>query len=406
MTFRIALSGLNAASAELSVTANNIANSNTVGFKGSRAQFADFFPSNAHGLSSTAVGAGVRVSSVAQQFAQGSVNFTNNSLDLAISGEGFFTLSDGGTTTYSRAGQFGADRSGFVVNSSGARLQVYPPIAGTTTFDTARLTDLQLPTADNPPSATTRVDAAFNLPATDAVPANPTFASSDPTSYNHTTSVTVYDSLGTAHSANLYFIKGATAGDWTVQTEVDGAAVGAPQALQYDSTGALTTPAGGTLTLPPFTPTNGASAVTLTLGLGTSTQFSDNFSVSGLTQDGYTTGRLSGIEITDAGVVQARYTNGQAAPLGQVALSNFANPQGLQQLGNTSWGETFSSGAVLRGQAGQSNFGQIQSGALEASNVDLTEQLVTMITAQRNFQANAQMITTADQITQTVINIR
>ncbi len=406
MPFRVALSGLNAASADLNVTANNIANVNTTGFKGSRAEFADLFPISAFGVSSTATGAGVRLSRVAQQFTQGAVNFTQNSLDLAISGEGFFTLSDGGATVYSRAGAFGTDRDGYVVNASGQRLQVYPPVSGGSAFDTARLSDLQLSTADNPPAATTQVNTAINLPANASPPANGTFDATDPTSYNHTTSVTVYDSLGAAHTASLYYIKTANPNEWEMRVQVDGTDVGGANTLTYSDSGVLLTPASGDLTLPAYTPTTGAADINLTLSLGDSTQFGDNFGVSSLTQDGYTTGRLTGVEITQEGVVQARYTNGQATPLGQLAMATFPNPQGLQQLGDTSWGESYAAGQVIRGTAGSTNFGLIQSGALEASNVDLTEQLVNMITAQRNFQANSQMISTADQITQTVINIR
>jgi len=201
-------------------------------------------------------------------------------------------------------------------------------------------------------------------------------------------------------------VKTANPNEWELYTEIDGTAVSGPDLLQYDSAGALTTPASGTLTLPAFTPTTGAAPMTLTLELGESTQFGSNFSVNRLVQDGFATGRLTSIDVGGDGIVTARYTNGQATQLGQVALTNFANPQGLLQLGDTSWAETADSGAALRGAPETSSLGSIQSGALEASNVDLTEQLVEMINAQRNFQANAQMITTADQITQTVINIR
>jgi len=406
MTFRIALSGLNAASADLGVTANNIANANTTGFKGSRAQFADFFPVSSYGLADNAIGGGVKLQKVAQQFAQGSVNFTNNNLDLAISGEGFFTLSDAGSTVYSRAGAFGTDRNGFVVNASGQRLQVYPSVNGGSTFDTARLGDLQLSTSDNPPAATTRIDTGINLPANASAPANATFSATDPTSYNHTTSVTVYDSLGAPHTGNLFFVKGATANEWQLNMQIDGVSAGPATTLTYSDSGQLLTPTGGNIALPAVNTTTGSAPMNLTLALNGSTQYGERFSVNSLKQDGYATGRITGIEVTEEGVVQARYTNGQATPLGQVALANFANPQGLQQLGDSTWGETFSSGAVIRGQAGTTSFGQIQSGALEASNVDLTEQLVNMITAQRNFQANSQMISTSDQITQTIINIR
>lgn len=406
MSFQIALSGLNAASADLSVTANNVANANTHGFKQSRAEFADFFPVTAYGLSQNAIGGGARLDRVAQQFSQGAVNFTNNSLDLAISGEGFFTMSDNGSTVYSRAGAFGTDRNGYVVNASNQRLQVFPPVAGGASFDTAQLTDLRLSTADNPPAPTRSIEANYNLPANATVPTTAVFDATDPTSYTHTTSVTTYDSLGASHTANLYFVKTANAGEWNLHTQIDGTDVGAPQPLVYSSTGTLTTPASGDVVLPAHPTTNGSAPITATIDLSASTQYGERFSVSRLSQDGYTTGRLAGIEVGDGGVVQARYTNGQAAPLGQIALASFANQQGMQQLGDTTWGETFNSGAAVRGPAGSNNFGEVQSGALEASNVDLTEQLVNMITAQRNFQANAQMISTSDQVTQTIINIR
>ena len=204
----------------------------------------------------------------------------------------------------------------------------------------------------------------------------------------------------------MYYVKTATTNQWTAQLAIDGALVGTPQTLQYSNTGVLTAPVGGLLAFPPYTPSTGAADMTVTVDMAQSTQFGGNFSVNSVTQDGYTTGRLIGIDIDETGIVQARFTNGNSQPLGQVAIANFANPQGLQQLGNTQWAETFSSGQALRGQAGNSGFGLLQSGALEGANVDVTEQLVNMITAQRNFQANAQMISTADQITQTIMNIR
>lgn len=405
MTFRIALSGITAAQTDLGVTANNIANANTTGFKQSRAQFGDFFPVSGYGLSDTAVGAGVRVSKVNQEFSQGAVNFTNNSLDLAVSGEGFFTVSNNGSMEYTRAGAFGTDRDGYIVNATGRRLQVFPPTGGNN-FNTAGLSDVQVSTADNPPSASTRVTAGFNLPADATAPATAPFDAADPATYNHTTSATVYDSLGSSHTATLFFVKTANPNEWEMHTQIDGAAVSGPDALTFSNTGVLTAPAGGTLTLPAYTPTTGAADLNLTLDISDASQFGDAFGIGSLTQDGYTTGRLSGLSISAEGIVQARYTNGQVTPLGQLAMANFANPQGLQQLGDATWGETYASGQVLRGPAGSTNFGLIQAGALEASNVDLTEQLVNMITAQRNFQANSQMIQTADQITQTIINIR
>ncbi len=406
MSFRISLSGMNAASADLNVTSNNIANANTTGFKQSRAEFGDVFPVSAYGLSKSAIGAGVRLNQVAQQFDQGNVEFSGRALDLAISGQGFFTLSNQGSSVYSRAGNFGADRDGYVVNPSGHRLQVYLPSTTGTGFDMGRMSDLQLASGDSPPRPTAEVEIGSNLPANAAAPVVTPFDATDPSTYNHTTSLTVYDSLGASHTQSMFFVKTANLNEWEVHTQIDGNPVGPATTLQYSDTGALQAPAPGTIALPAYDPGNGAAPLAVTLDLTRSTQYGESFSVSSLVQDGHTTGRLTGIEVSSTGVVNARYTNGVSTPLGQVAMTNFANPQGLQPLGDNGWAETFESGQPRRGAAGSSEFGLVQGGALEASNVDLTEQLVNMITAQRNFQANAQMISTQDQITQTVINIR
>lgn len=405
MTFRLALSGLNAAQADLTVTANNIANTATNGFKGSRAEFAELFSVSPQGVSSNAIGNGVRVSNVAQQFTQGNIDFTDNSLDLALSGQGFFILNDGGALAYTRAGAFQVDNQGFVVNARQQRLQVYPPSADGQ-FNTGALTDIQLVTSESAPAATTNVDVTLNLPANAAPPTVATFDPANVNSYNNATSLTTYDSLGAAHTATMYFVKTANPNEWTTQLYVDGNAVGTAQTLNYDNTGALTNPASGQIAFPAYTPATGAAPMNMNFNFADTTQYGGNFTVNAITQDGYTTGRLIGMDIDSTGVVQARFTNGRSLALGQVALANFSNPQGLQQLGDTNWAETFGSGQALRGQAGNSGFGLVQSGALEASNVDITAQLVNMITAQRNFQANAQMISTQDSITQTIINIR
>jgi flagellar hook protein FlgE len=406
MTFRLlALSGLNAAQTDLSVTANNVANTSTTGFKGSRAEFAELFAVSPQGVSSLAIGSGVRVSNVAQQFTPGNIEFTNNSLDLAISGEGFFTLSDAGALVYSRAGAFQTDSSGYIVNAQNQRLQAYP-VSPTGGIDVGALTDLRLVTSESAPQATSSVEMRFNLAANGVPPANPVFDPAQTSSYNNATSLTVYDSLGAAHTATLYFTKTAIPGEWNTRLYVDGTAVGTPQTLQFSNTGLLTTPVTGDIAFPAYTPATGAAPLNLTFDVGAATQYGTTFSVNSMTQDGFTTGRLIGMEIDKSGMVLARFTNGRTNALGQVALSNFANPGGLQQLSDTVWAETFDSGQALRGQAGLSAFGFVQSGALEASNVDITTQLVNMITAQRNFQANAQMISTSDAITQTIINIR
>ena len=409
MSFGIALSGLNAAQTDLNVTANNIANSATTGFKQSRSEFAELFAVSPQGVSRNQYGNGVKVAAVAQQFSQGNINTTNNSLDLALSGSGFFVLSDAGATAYSRAGAFQVDNAGYVVNSQNQRLQVYPP-ATTGNFNTSTLSDLRLVTSESPPQATSSVETVFNLPANATEPTSAPFDPADPNSYNEARSVTVYDSLGAAHTTSLYWSKTAAQNEWSMNVYVDGNPVGTPQTLTYSNTGSLTSPANGQIVLPAYDAAaglaTGAAPINLTFDLSRSTQYGDSFSMTSSTQNGFTTGRLIGIDVDSTGVVQARFTNGRSTSLGQVAIANFSNPQGLQQLGNTNWAETNASGQALYGQAGGSGYGLIQSGSLEASNVDITAQLVNMITAQRNFQANAQMIQTADQVTQTIINIR
>lgn len=400
MPFRVALSGLNAASADLNVTANNIANASTNGFKTSRAEFADVFAVGAQ-----EIGNGVRLANVSQTFSQGGIDFTDRGLDLAISGEGFFTMSDAGSISYTRVGSFGVDRDGYVVNSQNQRLQIFPA-ANNGSFNTGTLSDLQLSTTDSPPQATTQSAFGINLPASATPPAIPVFDPSNASSFNHSTALTVYDSLGATHTATVYFVADAAPNTWDAYFYIDGTAVGGANQLVYDNLGVLQVPAIGTFALPPYTPTTGAADISITADFTQSTQYGSEFGVNLLSQDGFAAGRLSNIDVDPEGIIFARFTNGRSEPLGQVALSNFTNPQGLRQLGDTSWGETFTSGDAIRGAAGTASFGMIQSGALEASNVDLTGQLVQMITAQRGFQANAQMISTADQVTQTIINIR
>ena len=405
MPFRIALSGLNAASADLKVTGNNVANAGTVGFKQSRAEFADVYAVAFQGVGDTTIGGGVRLARVAQQFTQGNIDFTQNALDLAINGEGFFVLSDAGSRLYTRAGAFSVDRDGYVVNAVGQRLQVFPANPGGG-FNTGALSDLRLDTSEGAPNATTRVTAALNLNAAETAlgGAASDIDITDPSTYNYSTSITVYDSLGQSHTATVYFRKVNT-NEWATALAINGSRVGdgSPN-LTFDATGAISS--GGTVTYAAYNPGNGANALNITFDYTKATQYGTNYAINSLSQDGYTTGRLSGIDIDSTGVVFARYTNGQSKELGKVALARFPNPQGLEQRGDTVWAETYTSGDVLLGEAGTGTFGVIQSGALEASNVDIAEQLVNLITAQRNFQANAQVITTADTVTQTIINIR
>lgn len=405
MTFRVAISGLNAAQSELAVTANNIANSSTTGFKGSRVQFAELYSASAQGGSTFAAGSGVRIAGVSQQFTQGAINFTDNGLDLAISGKGFFVLGGDGTRSFTRSGSFAVDRDGYVVNNSAQRLQVFPPLAGGG-YNTGTTTDLRLIGGESAPAATSRVAMTLNLPGNAAVPTKTPFDATDPDTYSYSTAMTVYDSLGAAHTATVYFSKVDADNTWEQRLYVDGDAVGDAQTLEYSNTGTIMSPADGVVSFPGYDPATGAAPLTLSYDFGSSTQYGSAFSVSAIDQDGYTTGRLIGIETGADGVVQARFTNGRSVGLGQVAIAQFASDDGLQPLGDTTWGESLASGPALLGAAGTGGLGAVQAGALEGSNVDVTQQLVNMITAQRNFQANAKMISTADAISQTIINIR
>jgi flagellar hook protein FlgE len=413
MTFGIALSGLDAAQSDLNTTANNIANSQTTGFKSSDTNFAELY-ANSTTASNTQIGNGVQLQQVEQQFTQGDVTTTGNSLDLALSGNGFFTVSQGGATQYTRAGSFQTDATGNVVNAAGQNLQVYAPNANGT-FNTTSMTNLQIPTGDSAPLATSTGTLDFNLPADATPPAAVPggFTPANAATYNQSTSMTVYDSLGAAHTASFYFVN-TGANKWNSFEYIDGTAVnaGKPVSLTYSTSGQLTgvtDAAAGTnpdaVSFGSYAPTTGAAAMNITYNLSGATQFGSDFGVTSVTQNGFTTGQISGTSVSSTGVVQANYTNGQSQDLGQIAVANFADQNGLQQVQNTNWVQTFASGQPVYGQAGGADFGVIQSGSLEASNVDITAQLVNMITAQRAFQANAEMISTDNSITQTVINI-
>lgn len=404
MAFRVAISGLKAASGELDVIGNNIANSNTAGFKKSRAEFVDVFAVTNVGGSGSTPGSGVRLSAIRQQFTQGNISFTDNNLDMAINGSGFFILDDSGTQIYSRSGAFGVDRNGFLANAEGQNLIAFSADASGNITGAAG--PIQVNTANIAPQASTSMTIDLNLDAAQGQPAVGVFNATNPNSFNHSTSTTIFDSLGNSHLASMYYVKTAVANQWQKYTYVDGVQVDGPDTLAFSTTGALVTPAGGVITTPAFTPSGGGAAMTLAQDYSASTQFGSPFSVNALSQDGYTTGRLSGLDIDGEGIIFARFTNGQSSVEGQIALADFRNPQGLQPVSDTSWGETFSSGAVTIGAPGTASLGLIQAGALEQSNTDLSEELVNMIIAQRSFQANAEVISTSDTVTQSIINLR
>ncbi|MFZ4687935.1 MAG: flagellar hook protein FlgE [Polymorphobacter sp.] len=430
MAFSTSVSGLAGAQLELATLANNIANVGTNGFKRSRVAFGDIISNSPLQNPSRVIGSGTNVRSVAQQFQQGAIETSDSALDLAISGQGFFTVkgnSGDGQVTFSRNGSFAVDADRYVIDSAGRRLQLFP----TTTDGSILTTDLtatlsaRLPLTSGVPQATSTIKLAVNLPA-DAViiPDKPIFTASnpyvfnpnDPTTFNNSTSVTIFDSLGNPLAANIYYVKTAvpTAGDpthkWTAHvlvgsSELEIAGVkGIP--MTFDTAGALTTPATPVL-FDNFTPASGGQVIALSVDHGVATtQQSGAFSRATIEQDGFPSGQLESVAVDGSGTLRASFTNGEVQTLGKVAVAIFANPQGLKQVGDASYVSTPNSGSAITGEAGRNGIGAILSGSLERSNVDLTIELVGLIAAQRNFQANAKAMETDTTLLQTIINLR
>ncbi|GAB2689817.1 flagellar hook protein FlgE [Aliiglaciecola sp. 3_MG-2023] len=460
MSFNIALSGVSAAQKDLDVTANNIANVNTVGFKESRAEFGDVYASSLLAAGNTKVGDGVLTQDVAQQFSQGSLQFTNTALDLAITGNGFFATTPEITSrdfSFTRAGQFKLDQDNFVVNSNGDNLMGFPVNADGTSSSVALSTTIpvRIPDSSGSPQQTTEVSPRFNLPAGDDAKDITLFDPDDPLTYNAATSITVYDSLGDSHVMTYYFMKDSAAtNEWVVVNYVDDTAIdtagdtenvagtdpnniagsvslGADAVsgfrMQFSSGGDFigiqngdgTPVATGDVTTvqlgnPPLI--NGSDAtqtITTNFALETGsatadepTQFASSFEVTSLEQDGLAVGRLTGIDIGPDGLVRATFSNGTSEPVVRVALARFANEQGLTQQSSTQWKESILSGEALAGEATTGTFGDVNSSALEQANVNLTTELIDMIIAQRNFQANSRALEVNNQLNQTILNIR
>lgn len=408
MAFQQGLSGLNAASRALDVISNNVANANNVGFKQSGTQFADMFASALNGATAgLQVGIGTAVSKVAQEFTQGNITATNSALDVAINGNGFFRVVNDGAIAYTRAGQFQIDKSGYMVTASGYQLTGYPADASGAILP-ATPSAIYIDTSDLQPSQTTTIEMGLNLDSRSTVPTNAWVAGAttpDTSTYNSSTSVTVYDSLGNSHIMSMYFRTNGS-GSWDMYTQLDGGATSAtPTPLTFSTSGALTTAM--PVTVAGITVSTGAvSPFSVALDFTGSTQYGSLFGVNRQVQDGFASGRLSGTAIDTDGIIQGRYSNGQTKNLGQVVLAKFPNPQGLNSLGNNLWAESPTSGQPLVGVPGSGSLGELQAGSIEESNVDLTAELVDMITQQRNYQANAQSIKTQDQIMQTLVNLR
>jgi len=507
MSFQQGLSGLNGAAKSLDVIGNNIANASTVGFKGAQAQFADVYASSLNGAGGVTAGIGTKVSTIAQQFTQGNIESSNNSLDVAINGQGFFRTVSSGMVQYTRNGQFSLDKDGYMTNAQGAKLTGYSTgpsgdiLAGAPT-------PVQISTGDIKPVSTTKVGIEMNLDSRVAAPVVTPFDATDPNSYNKQSPVDVYDTLGNPHVLSTFYVKNgsgtwdiyaandgtevtnlkvaqAAQGDATVATAraawdaatkavppvaatiaaalstyataASGAVAGAAgtagadaaaQAaivaaggdaalvagntpdlvdkailasvkvpavpvgtLRFDENGALnaaTTANGGkfTVDLPIFPSTGSEPTQSMEIAFTGTTQYGTATSDKKLVQDGYTAGHLQRFSIGKEGIILGQYSNGQSKPLGQVVLANFANTNGLEPLGNNAWAESANSGTPLIGTPNSGSFGVMQSSAVETSNVDLTAELVNMITAQRVYQANAQTIKTQDSVLQTLVSMR
>ena len=508
MSFQQGLSGLNAAAKSLDVIGNNIANANTVGFKGSTTQFADVYASALNGAGGITAGIGVKTAAIAQQFTQGNVEASSNPLDIAINGGGFFRIEQAGMTQYSRNGQFSLDKDGFIVNAQGAKL-TGNGIGANGQLAVGAAVPLRIDPADQPPKVTSAIQIQLQLDSRVAAPTKVPFDPADPDTYNKQVPMTVYDTLGNSHTLSTYYVRTANASEWNVYAAKDGTEFGMLKALgttqsdpasvaaraafeaasaavpqvpanltaaasAYATAAANAVAAAASAAVPPATATNladvraaadAAAALTgatpeqidveiaktlqmapalvgqlkfdtngalgssiasrvlstnipivpdtgaqgsipVTLDFTGTTQHGASMAEKFLAQDGYKPGSLQRFTTGTDGTIVGQYSNGQTKALGQVVLAKFTNPNGLEPLGNNAWAESTNSGIALMGTPGTGGMGVLQSSATEASSVDLTAELVNMITAQRAYQANAQTIKTQDSVLQTLVNLR
>ena len=410
MSFQQGLSGLNAASKSLEAIGNNVANSGTVGFKQSQVQFSDVYASTLTGSGASQIGIGTQIARVAQLFSQGNVTASNNPLDMAINGNGFFRMSTGGSITYSRNGQFMLSKEGFIENASGGRLTGYMADANGVVAVGAP-TELKIDKADLAPQATSTYDLALTLDSRKGNLTAAGFDPNDPATFSDSTSAPVYDSLGNSHTLRTFYVKTA-GGQWSVFATNDGVPVNATTppgllgTMTFNTGGALTGTTPTPLVVPMAVTTGAATPFNITIDSTGTQQFAGNFGVSKQLPNGYYAGTLTTFAVSTNGDIIGRYTNGEVKTLGQVIMSDFANPNGLQNVGGNQWVETAESGVPMTSTPGSSGLGAVQSARVEESNVDLTSELVNMITAQRVYQANAQTIKTQDQILQTLVNLR
>ncbi|KQV14937.1 MULTISPECIES: flagellar hook protein FlgE [unclassified Pseudomonas] len=440
MSFNIGLSGLYAANKQLDVTGNNIANVATTGFKSSRAEFEDVYSATKLGTGSKTIGNGVRLSNVSQQFTQGDVSNTGNVLDMGINGSGFFVLSENGSMSYTRAGTFKVDKDGYVTNSDGsARLQGYGVDANGKILNGV-LTDLRIDTSNLAPKNTSTVSSTINLNSTAPIinqTTNP-FDPSKEASFTKQFSTPIYDTQGNQHIMDQYMVKTAD-NTWKTYTLIEGrnpdgsdptlaASLPVASTMNFDSSGKLTSVTTPVVpaTVPPSVVTspdlqvtgwvpgtvtngvwkaNGAASGVVTVSMDKTTQYNADTARSIPSQNGYATGQITNLTIDTSGVMLANFSNSQTKAIGQISLASFTNEQGLQPVGGTSWKETYSSGIPGYDAPNTGTLGEIHSNSLEESNVNLTNELVDLIKAQSNYQANAKTISTQSTIMQTIIQM-
>jgi len=421
MSFYTSLSGLQASQADMNSISHNLANVATNGFKKSRTDFADVIASSVSVSPTQMVGSGVVVKGNRQQFGQGNLVQSSSSLDLAISGDGFFLVKpqiDGAKVNFTRNGGFAVNQDRFVTDAQGNFLQVYPVDGSGAVVATGidQTKSLQLPATSGTAVPTSQVNMTVNLPSSGPIPTNATFDRFDPSSYNQSTSTTIYDNNGNPQTMTTYFKRTAAStgpgvdSTWEVYNYVGDVPLTAGGndkiTLTFNSSGALTAPTAAT-TFDPFTPAGSPSAQVATFNLGVATaQLAQPFNISSRTQDGKPVGQIEGVTVDGDGIVKASFSNGDIQTLGKVVLANFTDPAGLRQLGDSTWAATGLSGEPMLGSAGVDGFGNLMSSTIERSNVDITEELVNLIAAQRNFQANAKALDTASQISETIFNIR
>jgi len=423
------VSGINANGTSLSVVGNNIANTNTVGFKGSRTVFADVLSGSS---GRQPVGRGVLVSSIDKDLSQGSFETTGNVLDLAIDGEGFFVVNDGTGNYYTRAGVFGTDKDGYIVNPEGNQLMVF--LADSTGVITGAMGGVQVKSNISNPNASSLVTVNSNLDSREAVLGAPGFDVTDPiNTSDHSNAITVYDSLGRGHVITLYYTKIATnQWQWNAVTEAGDSASGLREVqargyLEFNSAGALNSellaapagfPAAGFPVGAGFQFNGGALADQVIdfnfgtdianeggTGLDGTTQFGVVSSTSFQTQDGFAPGELQSVNITPEGILEGLFNNGESRVLGQIAVATFNSPGGLTPQGSNLYAESFSSGQANVGVPQSGGRGRVLSNSLELSNVDLAAEFIKMISAQRAFQANSRVITSTDEVLRDMVNI-